>query len=221
MPGIPADGQRDVPDISLDASPDHDSYLYCTQVLTDGSPNAYVSSCQATSFRISDQGQQDDQDFLALAGGTSFAAPEFAGLLAVIEQKLATGGGGLGNINPSLTNWHRMRLRMRPLFTTSPPGTTRCPARPVRPIARRVPTRSLVTRPVLGMIKRLESERSMPTTWRRRLPRWRRRPAPRLHLPFLRGTLWRSARQSLSPQRSHRTQPARQDQPGRFCLQLL
>jgi subtilase family serine protease len=101
VPNIPADGFRDVPDISLDASPDHDSYLYCTQVTTAGSPNAFVSSCQATSFRVSDPGQTDNNDFLALAGGTSFAAPEFAGLLAVIEQKLAS-GGGLGNINPSL-----------------------------------------------------------------------------------------------------------------------
>ena len=101
VPNIPADSHRDVPDISLDASPDHDSYIYCTQVTTAGSPNAYVSSCQATSFRVSDPGQSDNDDFLALAGGTSFAAPEFAGLLAVIEQKLAT-GGGLGNINPTL-----------------------------------------------------------------------------------------------------------------------
>jgi hypothetical protein len=101
VPNIPADSHRDVPDISLDASPDHDSYLYCTQVTTAGSPDAYVSSCQANSFRLSDPGQADNDDFLALAGGTSFAAPQFAGLLAVIEQKLAT-GGGLGNINPSL-----------------------------------------------------------------------------------------------------------------------
>ena len=80
---------------------DHDAYLYCTQVLTDGSPNTYVSSCQANSFRLSDPGQSDDATFHAAAGGTSFAAPEFAGLLAIIEQKMAS-GGGLGNINPSL-----------------------------------------------------------------------------------------------------------------------
>ncbi len=100
MTGIPADSHRDVPDISMAASPDHDGYLYCTQIQTDGSGSSYVSSCQATSLRISDPGQQDDQG-LTIAGGTSFAAPSFAGLLAVIEQKLAT-GGGLGNINPSL-----------------------------------------------------------------------------------------------------------------------
>ena len=100
VPNIPADGHRDVPDISLDASPYHDGILYCTQVLTAGSPTTYVSSCQANSFRLSDPGQTDNGDFQA-AGGTSFAAPEFNGLLAIIEQKLAT-GGGLGNINPTL-----------------------------------------------------------------------------------------------------------------------
>ena len=101
VPGIPADGFRDVPDISLDASNYHDPYLYCTQMFTDGSPSTYVSSCQANSFRVSDPGQQDDQAFISLAGGTSFSAPSFAGILAVIEQKIAS-GGGLGNINPAL-----------------------------------------------------------------------------------------------------------------------
>jgi Pro-kumamolisin, activation domain/Bacterial Ig-like domain (group 3) len=99
VPGIPADGFRDVPDIALAASADHDGYLYCTQVQPTGSATN-TSSCTATSFRLSDPGQQDNGT-LAVAGGTSFAAPAFAGILAVIEQKLAT-GGGLGNVNPSL-----------------------------------------------------------------------------------------------------------------------
>jgi hypothetical protein len=98
--GIPADGKRDVPDISLNASPYHDPYLYCTQVQTVGSGAAFVSSCQANSFRISDPGQSDDGGLTA-AGGTSFAAPSFAGLLAVIEQKMKA-TQGLGNINPAL-----------------------------------------------------------------------------------------------------------------------
>jgi hypothetical protein len=98
--GIPADGKRDVPDISLSSSGTHDPYLYCTQVQTDGSRGAYISSCQASSFRISDPGQQDDGN-LTGTGGTSAVAPSFAGLLAVIEQKMdAT--LGLGNINPAL-----------------------------------------------------------------------------------------------------------------------
>ena len=97
--GIPADSHRDVPDVALPAYPYHDGLLYCTQALTDGSPDTYVSSCQSNSFRLSDPGQSDDQT-LSTAGGTSFAAPSFAGLTAILEQKL--GSGGLGNINPSL-----------------------------------------------------------------------------------------------------------------------
>jgi subtilase family serine protease len=100
VPNIPADGHRDVPDVSLSASDVHDPYLYCTQINTDASPTAFVSSCQATSFRLSDPGQTDNND-LQFAGGTSFATPEFAGLMAIIEQKLAS-GGGLGNVNPAL-----------------------------------------------------------------------------------------------------------------------
>jgi Pro-kumamolisin, activation domain/Bacterial Ig-like domain (group 3) len=99
--GIPADAHRDVPDVSMAASPDHDGYLYCTQVQTQGSGAAFVSSCQTTSFRLSDGNQSDSNQLVAVAGGTSFAAPTFAGLLSIIEQKLAT-GGGLGNINPTL-----------------------------------------------------------------------------------------------------------------------
>jgi hypothetical protein len=101
VPNIPADGHRDVPDIALPASADHDGYLLCTQVTTDGSPNAYVSSCQATSFQLSDPGQKDNGTFVAIGGGTSFAAPDFNGLLAIIEQKLGV-GNGLGNVNPTL-----------------------------------------------------------------------------------------------------------------------
>ncbi len=98
--GIPADNHRDVPDISLNSSPDHDPYLYCTQIQTTGSGTGYVSSCQATSFRLND-GSNADTNNLTAAGGTSFAAPAFAGLLAILEQKLGS-GGGLGNINPIL-----------------------------------------------------------------------------------------------------------------------
>ena len=100
VPGIPADAHRDVPDISLTSSPDHDGYLYCTQIQTAGSGSNYVSSCQPTSFRVSD-GTQSDNNNLTVAGGTSFAAPTFAGLLAVIEQKL-NAPQGLGNVNPAL-----------------------------------------------------------------------------------------------------------------------
>jgi uncharacterized protein (TIGR03437 family) len=69
-PGVPADNARDVPDISLNTSDDNDAYV----VYTSGSLQAY--------------------------GGTSFAAPTFAGMTALLNQKL--GSGGVGNINPHL-----------------------------------------------------------------------------------------------------------------------
>jgi uncharacterized protein (TIGR03437 family) len=69
-PGVPSDGVRDVPDISLNTSDDHDPYV----VYTSGSIQAY--------------------------GGTSFAAPTFAGMTVLLNQKL--GSGGVGNINPKL-----------------------------------------------------------------------------------------------------------------------
>ncbi len=94
--GIPADNSRDVPDISLDASADHDPYLICTQVQL-ASNGSIVSSC-TNGFRLSDPGGSDDT-FLQQVGGTSVAAPAFAGILAVIEGKLGT---PLGNIDPYL-----------------------------------------------------------------------------------------------------------------------
>ncbi len=69
-PGVPADNARHVPDVSLNASDDHDGHL----VYTSGSLQVY--------------------------GGTSVSAPSFAGLTALLNQKL--GSGGVGNINPNL-----------------------------------------------------------------------------------------------------------------------
>jgi len=79
--GVPADGVRDVPDIALAASPQHDGYLFCA---TD--PTTNTGGCP-TSFSI--------------AGGTSFGVPTFAGILAILNQKTGV-TTGQGNINPTL-----------------------------------------------------------------------------------------------------------------------
>jgi subtilase family serine protease len=75
-PGVPTDGRRDVPDIALTASDGHDPYL----IATGGK--------------------------FAATGGTSAAAPSFAGMLVLLNQYLVAAGvewfPGLGNINPSL-----------------------------------------------------------------------------------------------------------------------
>ena len=74
--GVPADGMRDVPDIAISASCAHDAYLFYTGGSLQGS------------------------------GGTSFGAPIFAGMAALLNQYLVSSGAqasaGLGNINPKL-----------------------------------------------------------------------------------------------------------------------
>jgi subtilase family serine protease len=74
--GVPSDGARDVPDVSLDASNDHDPYL----IISGGA-----------AYGI---------------GGTSASAPAFAGIVAVLNQYLVQnqvqGSSGVGNINPKL-----------------------------------------------------------------------------------------------------------------------
>jgi subtilase family serine protease len=75
--GVPNDGARDVPDISLNASADHDGYLTCSQ-----------GSC-VTGFRAADS-------TLTVVGGTSAGVPTFAGILALINEKT---NSTQGNIN--------------------------------------------------------------------------------------------------------------------------
>jgi subtilase family serine protease len=88
--GVPNDSARDVPDISLNAAANHDGYLVCSH----GSSS---SDLPCSSGFLNSSGEPN------VFGGTSFVAPTFAGILALVEQKL--GGSpnvGLGNINPIL-----------------------------------------------------------------------------------------------------------------------
>ena len=78
--GVPTDLSRDVPDVSLASANGHDGFLYCVQ-----------GSCV--------NGYRDQNQNLAVVGGTSVAAPSFAGILALVEQKT---GGRLGNVNPQI-----------------------------------------------------------------------------------------------------------------------
>ena len=75
-PGVPNDGARDVPDISMDGSNDHDPY----NVFTGG--------------------------VWELFGGTSISTPVFAGIVVLLNQYLVANkvqsNPGVGNINPTL-----------------------------------------------------------------------------------------------------------------------
>ena len=85
--GIPSGDFRLVPDISLDASPNNAGYLYCTSD-TSAWNSGQKASCDS-GFR--DSATQD----LTVAGGTSFAAPIFAGLVSIINQKTSSSGQGV------------------------------------------------------------------------------------------------------------------------------
>jgi subtilase family serine protease len=89
----PKDSVRDVPDISVTASPDHDGYIFCTNV---GAGGTYVGSC-ANGIA------QAVADF-SIVGGTSASTPVFAGIVTLLNQSLGNtaAGTGLGNINPTL-----------------------------------------------------------------------------------------------------------------------
>ena len=78
--GVPNDGGRDVPDISLNASGGHDGYLVCSG-----------GSC-VNGFRSSTGG-------LTVVGGTSAGAPAFAGVVAILNQ---LSNSSQGNVNPKL-----------------------------------------------------------------------------------------------------------------------
>src|SRR5262249_17329986 len=76
-PGVPNDNARDLPDLAFASSFSHDGYYVV------GRNGAAVTS-----------------------GGTSAAAPVFAGILALLHQYLVSNGSqaqpGLGNVNPAL-----------------------------------------------------------------------------------------------------------------------
>ena len=85
--GIPSGTYRLVPDISLDASPNNAGYLYCS---SDSTATGITGSC-SNGFRDS------NNTYLTVAGGTSFDAPIFAGMLAIINQKENSTGQGVAN----------------------------------------------------------------------------------------------------------------------------
>ena len=86
VPGIPSGTFRLVPDISLSSSPNNAGYLFCSS----DSSNGVTGSC-TNGFRDSSNVN------LTVAGGTSFAAPVFAGMLALINDKLNSTGQGVIN----------------------------------------------------------------------------------------------------------------------------
>ena len=84
--GIPQDGVRDLPDVSLTAA-SHDPYLLCLE-----------ASCEPNA-----QGEI----FVYLVSGTSASAPSFAGIMALVDQSTA---GTNGFTRQGLANYVLYRL---------------------------------------------------------------------------------------------------------------
>jgi subtilase family serine protease len=81
--GVPSDGKRDIPDVSLFAGNGFNGnfYMVCAADQTGG------NYCNANNFN----------DFYPL-GGTSGSTPAFAAIMALVNQKTAS-AGGQGNAN--------------------------------------------------------------------------------------------------------------------------
>ncbi len=89
--GVPADASRDVPDISFNAAALHEGYLVCVPAYNS---NGVAVPADCTNGFANSAGQYD------VFGGTSVSTPSFAGILALLEQKLQV--TGLGNVNPKI-----------------------------------------------------------------------------------------------------------------------
>jgi subtilase family serine protease len=85
--GVPSDAARDIPDVSLMSGDGFDlaAWLVCDDSTTKNSKNVSVATNCTT--------QTDGQFYFDGYGGTSTAAPAFAGILALVEEKT---GGRLG-----------------------------------------------------------------------------------------------------------------------------
>ena len=88
----PADGHRDLPDVSLLAGNGFYSatWVICSDNVADGVTSQTFTDCQNTNGTFSSGTYFDG------VGGTSAAAPAFAGILALVEQKA---GHRLGDAN--------------------------------------------------------------------------------------------------------------------------
>lgn len=91
--GVPTDGVRDVPDVSIAASADHDGYIFCTRITTStGTCDAGI----ATAISLHN----------SIVGGTSASSPVFAGMVTILNQFAVTNGvlttPGFGNLNTQL-----------------------------------------------------------------------------------------------------------------------
>jgi hypothetical protein len=96
--GVPSDGKRDIPDVSLMAGNGNTpaTWLVCSADTTKYDNQTVTENCTT---------QSDGYFFFVGYGGTSTSAPTFAGILAMVEQKA---GGRLGQAAKELLQLYTM-----------------------------------------------------------------------------------------------------------------
>jgi len=97
-PGVPADGKRDIPDVSFFAEGAADSYGL-EQAINANVPGSFYFACEQDAQGSGGKSAAcSTNGAFLLGGGTSISAQVFAGVMALIDQKTAS---PQGNINPS------------------------------------------------------------------------------------------------------------------------
>jgi hypothetical protein len=114
-PGMPAGTNRLLPDIALQSSISSPGFIFCTSdpamLNAEGQTSSCVDGLLGSNYKFT------------LAGGTSFAAPVFAGFVALLNQ--AEGTTGQGNINPEL---YSLAKSSSAVFHDITSGTNACAA---------------------------------------------------------------------------------------------
>jgi subtilase family serine protease len=116
VPGIPTGAYRLLPDVALQSSITSPGFLMCSNDPALVSPQNQINSCG--------DGFVSYNGTYTTAGGTSFAAPIFAGFIAILNE--ADNATGQGNINPVLYGLAANAATYATAFHDITSGTNAC-----------------------------------------------------------------------------------------------
>ncbi|NYF89359.1 S53 family peptidase [Tunturiibacter empetritectus] len=116
FPGIPAGSFRLLPDIALQSSIDNPGFLFCTTDPSLADLQGLTNSCA--------NGLLGSNNKYTVAGGTSFAAPIFAGYIALLNG--AKNATGQGNVNTMLYTLASTPTTYATAFHDITSGTNAC-----------------------------------------------------------------------------------------------
>jgi subtilase family serine protease len=118
VPGITPGAFRLIPDVALQASIESPGFLLCSDDATLAGPNSCTNGLQSGG------GLSSPADVFTTAGGTSFAAPAFAGFIAILNE--IEQANGQGNINPELYSLASKSTTYAAVFHDITSGSNAC-----------------------------------------------------------------------------------------------